>query len=348
LAVVGVVIAIYTVRASTQAATAAPPVTQPAISPFDGTIAGAGIVEASTENIAIGTVVPGVVMDVFVKVGDKVKAGDSLFKIDDRADAAELGVRQAAVDSANHRLCKLQNEPRAEDIPPLEAKVREAEATLSNKQREQARLARIDGEAISLDERDRARWAVDAAAAQLEAARADLVRVKAGAWAPDIAIARAELASAESQLQAKKVDIDRLTVRARVDGEVLQVKVRVGEYAPAGVLATPLMMLGNLDTLHVRVDIDENDAWRLQPDARAVAFVRGNRDLKTELGFVRVEPYVIPKRSLTGESTERVDTRVLQVVYAFERSKLPVYVGQQMDVTIEAARATPTAVAANP
>jgi HlyD family secretion protein len=58
--------------------------------------------------------------------------------------------------------------------------------------------------------------------------------------------------------------------------------------------------------------------------------------VKTDLRFVRVEPYVVPKKSLTGGSNERVDTRVLQALYAFERGNLPVFVGQQMDVFIEA------------
>jgi hypothetical protein len=101
-------------------------------------------------------------------------------------------------------------------------------------------------------------------------------------------------------------------------------------------LQTPLMMLGDVGRLHVRVDVDENDAWRLRSDAPAVAFVRGNRELKTALQFVRTEPYIVPKRSLTGDATERVDTRVLQILYSFERGNLPVYVGQQMDVFIEA------------
>ena len=64
--------------------------------------------------------------------------------------------------------------------------------------------------------------------------------------------------------------------------------------------------------------------------------MKGNKDLSTPLNFVSVEPYVIPKRSLTGDSSERVDTRVLQVIYAFDAKALPVYVGQQMDVYIEA------------
>jgi HlyD family secretion protein len=63
--------------------------------------------------------------------------------------------------------------------------------------------------------------------------------------------------------------------------------------------------------------------------------VKGDSLTPFPLKFVRIEPFVIPKQSLTGASTERVDTRVLQVIY-----ELPVpegkqlYVGQQVDVMI--------------
>jgi len=117
---------------------------------------------------------------------------------------------------------------------------------------------------------------------------------------------------------------------------VLQVNIRAGEFATAAALSTPLILFGATERLHVRVDVDENDAWRFRRDAQAVAFVRGNRELQTKLRFEWAEPYVVPKRSLTGESTERVDTRVMQAVYSFERGALPVYLGQQMDVFIEA------------
>jgi len=189
---------------------------------------------------------------------------------------------------------------------------------------------------VSQEELTRRKSAVEIARAKLNHAQSELNLLKAGSWKPDIEIAQAEVASAEAQVKAIETDIDRLTVRAPVDGQVLQVKVRPGEYAQAGPLATPLMLLGDISKLHVRVDIDENDAWRIRAETPAVATVRGNRDLKTKLSFVRIEPYVIPKRSLTGESTERVDTRVLQILYSFDRGVLPVYVGQQMDVFIEA------------
>ena len=213
----------------------------------------------------------------------------------------------------------------------------EAKASLEDLKSQLAFYESItDKRAVSQEEMSRRRFAVQAAEARLKQAESQLALLKAGAWKPDIEIARAEVASAEAQVKQTQTNIERLTVRAPVNGEVLQIKIRVGEYATLGVLQTPLVLLGNLDRLHVRVDVDENDAWRIRPDTKAVAFVRGNRELKTPLTFVRIEPYVIPKKSLTGDSVERVDTRVLQIVYSFDRSALPVYVGQQMDVFIEA------------
>ena len=123
-------------------------------------------------------------------------------------------------------------------------------------------------------------------------------------------------------------------MRAPVDGDVLQVNVRPGEY-----VGTPpnqaLVVLGNVHELHVRVDVDEHDIPRFRKGAAAQAMVRGNPQVSFPLRFVRVEPYVVPKKSLTGDNTERVDTRVLQVIYALEQTDQPVYVGQQLDVFID-------------
>src|SRR5207302_4970414 len=94
--------------------------------------------------------------------------------------------------------------------------------------------------------------------------------------------------------------------------------------------------------LHVRVDIDENDAWRFQTCAPAMASVRGNADIKTPLQYVRTDPDVIPKVTLTGDTTQRTDTRVLQVIYSFDPASLPPYLGQLMDVFIDAAPSSAT------
>jgi multidrug efflux pump subunit AcrA (membrane-fusion protein) len=349
LALCGVLFAVYTVIAGQRQLPPAPPVAQPANAPYDNKVAGAGIVETASENIAISTPVSGLVTDVKVVVGSDVKQGDELFRLDTRDLQAELAVRQAALASAQQKLAKLKAMPRAEDLPPAEAKVVEAQASLADA-RNQLKLWQSVGDtrAVSQDELDRKRFAEQVAEARLDQARTELASLKAGAWKPDLDIAAGDVAAADAQVRATQTEIDRRIVRAPITGRVLQVKVHPGEYAPTGVMAQPLILMGNVDKLVVRVDIDENDAWRIDPTAAAVAFVRGNRDLKTGLQFVRVEPYVVPKRSLTGESTERVDTRVLQVLYSFDRDALPVYVGQQMDVFIAAKPVTGTGGSSSP
>ncbi len=165
-----------------------------------------------------------------------------------------------------------------------------------------------------------------------EAGRREVAAVAADAR---VKAARAYWEQARADLAAVRTQRDRMTVRAPIAGEVLQVNLRAGEFAAAGG-PQPLLIMGETRTLHVRVDIDEADAWRVAAGAAAVAYVRGSNELSTPATFVRFEPLVVPRRSLSGSSIERVDTRVLQVVFAFPRDNLPVYVGQQLDVMIEA------------
>jgi multidrug resistance efflux pump len=193
---------------------------------------------------------------------------------------------------------------------------------------------------MSVEEKSRRHSSVEVAQARREAAVAALDWQKSGAWAPDLAVAGAELAQADARKRSVETQIERSIVRASIDGTVLQVNLRPGEYAPTGGLSRPLIVLGATESMHVRIDVDENEAWRFQPGSRAVAFLRGNREFHADLEMVRVEPYVVPKRSLTGESTERVDTRVLQVLYRFDPQAMPSYVGQQVDVFVEAVAIT--------
>ena len=284
LAVLGVLFAIWTVKQGAKPVIPSKPVADPPKVAFANKISGAGIVEANTRNISIGTHIPGIVARVYVKVAQRVKAGDPLFLIDDRARRADLVVRDTKV---------LEAEANLQDL--------KAQLTIAENVK--------DSRAISIDDLNKRRYAVQAA--------------------------EARLANARAEVDSAKVDIDLLTVRAPITSEILQVNIRPGEFAPSGVTAQPLILLGNLDRLHVRVDIDENDAWRFSKESSAVAYIRGNSDLKVGIRFEYMEHYVVPKRSLTGESTERVDTRVMQVVYSFDPGELTVIPGQLMDVFID-------------
>ncbi len=315
----------------------APPIA-PAVNPYADALAAAGIVEAQTENIAVGSATPGVVVEVMVKVGDDVRPGAPLFRLDDRELRAELAVRKAAVDRAKSDLVRLEAEPRPEKIPVQAAAVREAQALLAREQDALKRSQETFQRRVTTEEDLVARQqAVRFAEAGVAKAQADLDLLEAGSWQYDRDVSRADLKRSESEAGKIDTELDRLVVRALVAGRVLQVNVRPGEYvgAPAN---QPLVILGDIDKLHVRVDIDEYDIARLDPEAAATAFPRGNLQERYPLDFVRVEPFVVPKKSLTGDTTERVDTRVLQVIYAFDPTgRPPLFVGQQVDVYIDAA-----------
>lgn len=150
----------------------------------------------------------------------------------------------------------------------------------------------------------------------------------------DVAVAAAQLEAGEAKITQTILLLERLNICAPHDGIILQCNVRRGEFVTAG--GSTAMILGNLNRLQVRAEIDEQNASALIPLSLATAFPKNNSSLGIPLNFERIEPYVIPKHSLTGASDERVDTRVLQVIYSFDKLlNFPLYVGQQVDIFIE-------------
>lgn len=342
LAVAGVVFSVLRVIQAQQVPPPSVPIVEPPTRPERVMmIAGSGLVEARRENIPIGVNVPGVVTEVYVKKGERVKAGAPLFRTDDRDFKAQLEVRRAELTAARARLHKLEKAPRPEDIPPAKATVEEAEARMNDAEAAMARTQRLFARnAIPASDYDKDRFAFLAAKATYARARAELERILAGTWKEDLDVARAEVQLSQSQVDSIITSLERLIVRAPMDGEVLQLNVRLGQYA-AFAWKEPMVVLGDIHRLHVRVDIDENDLPYFSTASDAVATLKGRPRVRFPLKFVYVEPYVIPKQSLTGYNSERVDTRVLQVIYELpvERA-VEVHVGQQMDVYLKAVPAT--------
>lgn len=363
LAIVGIVFAAITVVKGSVPPTAMPPVIEPPRPPYDHFVAGSGLVEAASENIAVGAPVSALVTRVYVDVNDMIKQGDPLFALDTRELDAQMKSRKAALDVAKSQLAKLEAGTRPETIPPQRARVAAAEADvadaraqlmdaqsgLDDAKMQNTRAQALGENALSAEERSRRQFSLQGAQARVSAAesriataearlaeaRASLALLEAGTWSVDIDVAKSQVAEAQAAIDALQIEIDRRTVKSPVTGKVLQKNVREGEFAQAGALSTPLMLVGTVNPLHVRVDVDEFEAWRVKPNMPAVAFARGNKDIRTDLKFVRFEPFIVPKRSLTGASTERVDTRVLQAIFSFDPKDLPLYVGQQVDVYIK-------------
>src|SRR5262249_19666120 len=157
------------------------PISPPPISPYSHTVAAVGLVETSTENIAIGTPLSQVVSDVFVTAGREVKKGDPLFQLDTRQLRSDLHSREAQVRVAEG-----------------ERKVREA--MLNDADREFAFVESLaNTRAISLEEVTKRKSARETAQAGLQAAEA-------------------QLDAARAEVQQTQTEIERSTVRAPIDG----------------------------------------------------------------------------------------------------------------------------------
>jgi len=335
LAVVCVGFVTYQVMGTHQELPDLEPLVTPARAPYPHVVAASGLVEPVSESIAVGSPLPGVVEEVAVSEGQRVAAGDLLFRLDDRELRAQLLVREADLAQSRSQLERVESRPRPEEIPPSEAKVRRAEAQLEAEVDLYARRERLSSSrAVSDQELVSSRQAAAAAREALAEAKASHQLLLAGSWGPDKDVARAQVKQAEALVEQTKTDLARLEVRAPIAGDILKADVRRGEYVSA-LHGQSLIVIGDLNHLRVRVTIDEQDLPRFRPGRPGRGFVRGDADVPLELAFVRVEPFVQPKRSLNRDAAERVDTRVLEVLYALPPGAQRVFVGQQLDVFIE-------------
>ncbi len=269
----------------------------PPKSPYVYAIAGEGIIESSSNNIAVGSPFNEIITKIFVVEGNHVKKGDPLFQLDTRYYEAQAETARSQISAA--------------------------QVNLENLKKQFSFYQRLnDKRAVSEQQYDQTYYAFKEGEEQLKVAISQLGEVEA--------------------------NIERSLIRAPIDGEILQVNIHLGEVAPNinvvnpqtitpySATQYPLIMMGDVQPLHLRIDIDEVDAWRYKEGAPGVAFVRGNSNIQFPLKFVRVEPYIIPKASFTGQVGERIDMRVLQLIYQFDKGKLPVYTGQVVDVYIKA------------
>jgi HlyD family secretion protein len=311
LAVLGIIGAIVMIASGQPNRTAETPVVAAPATPDaqrnGGTVAGAGLVEPASEIIDIGTPIGGIVEALYVTAGERVGTGQPLFRIDTRDARAAVAEAAAQLDSARKGVAAAQS---ALDVAnnqlALYRNVSDPRAV--------SKLELVDRQGASRNAR------------------------------AQVSLAQAQAQAAGAQLQRARVDLERRVIRAPIAGQVLQVRVRQGEFAPAGNggggASDPLMTMGQTDPLHVRIDIDEDQAARANLGANAIVSARGDAAKRVSAVFVRAEPQVIPKRSLTNNATERVDVRVLQLIYALPREGHAMFVGQQVDAFIPAKQAS--------
>jgi len=327
-----------------------PPAFNPAASPYPSAIYAEGIVESaqtSGVNINIYPEVAGTVKEILVSEGQQVKAGQPLLRIDDSIQRATTEQQGSQAEAAEALLEELKAQPRKENLDVAEAQVVSAQATLKTAQdtlqKDQAAYE-IDPRSVSKDALDSAINAAAVAKANLIVAKKQDDLTKAGAWIYDIQNQERQQHALAKAYAASRALLGKYTLRASRDGIVLAINTIVGNYvSPQGSYdaytqgADPVITLGSLpSSLHVRCYVDEILVPRLPLGSKMTAqmSIRGS-DVKIPLEFVRVQPYVSPKIELSDQRQERVDVRVLPVIFKIERrTNVNLYPGELVDVYI--------------
>jgi multidrug resistance efflux pump len=291
-------------------------------------VAGVGLVEPSSEIIDIGSALSGLVTDLRVQPGDFVEKGQVLFTIDTRALQAQLGASSAQVGEASAAVGEARSA-----IAAAQAQIAEARAAEATANQQLALYRSIsDNAAVSRAEVITAEGNAAAARERRRLAEAQLAQARARLQA-----AQARVESSRANASVTRTEIGRSQVRAPMAGQILAVNIRPGEFiaTQGGGSSLPFIQMGQTRPMNVRVDIDENEAARVKLGAEAIVSPRGAAEVQVKAKFLRVEPQIVPKRQLTNSAAERVDVRVLQVIYQLPEDDR-FSVGQQIDAFIPA------------
>jgi len=275
-----------------------PPAFKPASNPYRAGIYANGIIESAQQNGANVNIYPevaGTVTKILVREGQQVKAGEALLALDDT-------VQRSTAESAK-------------------ASVAVAEANYATVQAQFDKLNasyKLDPRSVSKDALDTASNAVRSSKAGLDLAR--------------------------KQADASKALLGKYTITARSDGAILAINTAVGSYisSQGGYNSytngySPVIVMGNPDhSLQVRCYIDEILIQRLpQPERMSASMSIRGTSVTIPLTFVRFQPNVTPKIELSSQRTERVDVRVLPVIFSFQKpGNVTLYPGQLVDIYI--------------
>ncbi|MDR3606211.1 MAG: biotin/lipoyl-binding protein [Oligoflexia bacterium] len=327
---------------------AEPPVFNPAPNPYARGIYANGIVESfqtNGENINIYPEVGGTVTKILVAEGQPVRAGSPLLQLDDSVQRATAEQLKSQADAALAVLEELKAEPRKETLEVSIAQVDAARASLRNVHDQLRKVKdsyRIDPKSVSKNDLDNAINARKVAQRNLEVAERQYELTKAGAWIYDIRNQERQYNALTKQYESASALLAKYVLKAPSDGVILSIKTAVGSYVSSqGVYGTytegfnPIIVMGgSAEYLQVRTYVDEILVHRL-PDPTQMngqMFIRGT-DIKVPLEYVRVQPYVSPKIELSDQRQERVDVRVLPLIFKFAKPKdVNIYPGQLVDV----------------
>ena len=292
---------------------------------------------------------PGTILQIPAAEGATVSKGTPLLLMDDSVQRATVEQQKAQASAALALLQELKAQPRKEVLDVSKAQLEYAAASLKTVQDQleqaQKKSFELDPKSVSKDQLDNAENAVRTAKANLDVAQRQYELTKAGAWIYDIQNQQHQYDALTKTFESGKALLEKYTVRAPVDGVILSINAAKGSFiSTQGTYDTytqgysPVVVMANATPYYqVRCYIDEILIAKLPPPQQINArmYFRGT-NISSPLEFIRVQPYVTPKIELSNQRTERVDVRVLPVLFRFEPPKdMNVFSGQLVDVYLE-------------
>jgi multidrug resistance efflux pump len=288
-----------------------------AVAPGD-VIGGEGIVEPADRESKVSSEVSGRIRRISVKEGDRVKAGDVLVVLEDDVEKAALRVAEGDVAAQRAQLVRTAAGQRREEI---EAAIGDAESARARAGLSRDSLWRTQtlaqGGAATADDLDKAQHQAEIDQKAFEAAEARKKEAVNGARRDDVAIDVAKLEANVARAEQARAQYEQTLVRAPIDGEILQVKVRAGEYFNAAG-SEPLVVMGDTRMLRVRMDVNERDVAQVHLGQTSFAELPAYGERRFAGHVVEIGRRMGRKNVRSDDPTERIDTKILEVVCELE------------------------------
>jgi HlyD family secretion protein len=277
-------------------------------------VAGLGLVEPRGEIIELSAPESGIIRRVLVEEGQTVMQDDVVVELDQEIQQQEFVIASNRVQIAYLKLLRLQNGASAEELAQAQARVQAEEANRDNLKRIAERKAGLfEKSAISREEMDQANADYRIAVAKLELEQALWDELKRGTRKDELEIAAQEYQESKAAEESARVALERRKIRAPQDGTILRIQARAGElHTPEQ--DKPLLQIGDLSQLMVRVEIDERDALYLSAGAEAYVTDYALETQQRAAVVERILPRVGSKTNKMDRPGERVDIRVVEVL----------------------------------
>lgn len=322
-----------------------------------------GVVEAVSEEIEVGAEIAGKLKQVLVEEGASVVKGQTIAVLENADFEAQVSTAKTQIETlrrqqqtaaarivqAKAERTRIFNGARPEERSEARQNYEQTLPNVAQAEREVERRQKLyDSGDVSREDLERARRDLEALRRQSAATREKYNVVNADARRDDLqkadaAILLAEkqtnefdalIKEAEARVRTAEANLEKTIIRAPISGVILRKRLKDGE-AVSPENQTGIVTIADVSALRVRVDLDERDVAKIKENQTAYVTADAYGERKFAGKVVRIGQILGRKNFRTERPTEKVDTRILEVLIELDANqKLPL--GLRVDAFISA------------